>query len=134
MSRLKDLAYFHDAVVADEAYRRQEVAELTADIPLDRLREICAAERDGRVVVLPCKVGDKLYILTSDSLTGVEETKCRRIVIKTLQDGVVAKVIAPCTLDDWGGAFRELYVEDFGKTVFLTREAAENALKGASND
>ena len=34
---------------------------LTADIPLDRLREICAAERDGRCVVLLCKVGDSVW-------------------------------------------------------------------------
>ena len=33
------------------------------NIPLDRLRELCAAERDGRCVVLPCKVGDTLYKL-----------------------------------------------------------------------
>lgn len=30
---------------------------LICDIPLDRLEEICVAERDGRCVVLPCKVG-----------------------------------------------------------------------------
>ncbi len=27
----------------------------TRDIPIDRLEEICNAERDGRCVVLPCK-------------------------------------------------------------------------------
>jgi DNA-binding Xre family transcriptional regulator len=27
-------------------------------IPLDRLEAICAAEKEGRCVVLPCKVGD----------------------------------------------------------------------------
>ena len=32
-------------------------------ITLDRLREICAAERDGRVVVLPCKVGSDVWLL-----------------------------------------------------------------------
>lgn len=92
------------------------------------LYELLKAKVEGRLVALPCKVGDVLYVLTSDSLTGIEETKCRRISIRTLQDGSVAKAIAPCVLDDWGGAFREFYIEDFGKTVFLSRAEAEKAL------
>jgi hypothetical protein len=34
---------------------------LTASIPLDRLEAICAAEKDGRCVVLPCKAGVDVY-------------------------------------------------------------------------
>lgn len=35
-------------------------AEITYGIPIDRLRELAEAEKDGRLVVLPCKakVGD----------------------------------------------------------------------------
>jgi hypothetical protein len=29
---------------------------ITDSIPIDRLEEICQAEREGRCVVLPCKV------------------------------------------------------------------------------
>lgn len=36
----------------DEAY------EIIKDIPLARLRELVTADADGRVVMLPCKVGD----------------------------------------------------------------------------
>ena len=36
-----------------EIYKREQI---TKDIPLDRLEEICDAERDGRLVVLPCGV------------------------------------------------------------------------------
>ncbi len=36
----------------------EQFREITSGISLDRLREICDAERDGRLVVLPCKVGD----------------------------------------------------------------------------
>ena len=36
----------------------EQFREITSGISLDRLREICDAERDGRCVVLPCKVGD----------------------------------------------------------------------------
>lgn len=31
--------------------------QITDGIPLDRLEQICNAEREGRLVVLPCKVG-----------------------------------------------------------------------------
>ena len=31
-------------------------------IPIDRLRELVEAEKDGRLVVLPCKVGDTVYM------------------------------------------------------------------------
>ena len=36
-------------------------AALTDDIPLDRLEAICAAEKDGRLVVLPCKPNDAYW-------------------------------------------------------------------------
>lgn len=96
---------------------------------LDHLRELVQAEKDGRLVVLPCKVGDKLFILSSDSPTGIEETRCKRVVIANQENGPCAKVIAPCTYDDWGGAYRVLWPENFGKTVFLTHEEAARALE-----
>jgi hypothetical protein len=33
----------------------EQFREITSGISLDRLREICDAEREGRLVVLPCK-------------------------------------------------------------------------------
>ena len=81
------------------------------------------------VIVLPCKVGDTVYVLTSDSITGFEKSRVKRMLLKNLQDGMTIKIIIPCVCDDWGGAVREFYPEDFGKTVFLTREEAEKALK-----
>ena len=46
---------------------------IASDIPFDRLREICAAEQDKRCVVLPCKVGDKVYVIAH----------CEDVVIRT---------------------------------------------------
>lgn len=95
---------------------------------LEELQQYRRAEENGLLLRLPCKVGDELYILTTDSLTGIEETKCKRIVVKKTRNGVKAKIIAPCMLDDWGGAFRELYNKDFGRIAFPTREEAEAKL------
>lgn len=75
-----------------------------------------------------CNVGDTLYVLTSDSLTGVEETKCSKIAKVYVQDvGDTPKYFAPCVYDDWGGATWEFYDWDFGVKVFLKREDAEIA-------
>ena len=47
---------------------RDEVSQrfsLTAKIPLDRLRELAEADREGRCVVLPIDVGDTVYHITT---------------------------------------------------------------------
>lgn len=47
---------------------REEVSErfsLTAKIPLDRLRELVEADREGRCVVPPVGVGDTVYHITT---------------------------------------------------------------------
>ena len=41
-----------------------EVYTICKDIPLDRLRELADAEREGCVVALPFKIGDKAYWIT----------------------------------------------------------------------
>ena len=80
---------------------------MTNGISEDRLRELCEAERDGRCVVLPCKVGDKMkYIDDSESL-GVE---------------VVQKIVVEVETDSGIYSSSELSRKDF--------EAAEAALKG----
>ena len=78
-----------------------EITEFNG-LPIDRLRELAEADKDGRVVVLPCKVGDTVYIL-------------RRAF-----DG--ADVVGETEL--WWDDIPQL-----GKTVFLTREEAEKALQ-----
>lgn len=76
--------------------------ETLNNTPISRLVEIAEADKDGRVVVLPCKVGDTVYIL-------------RRAF-----DG--ADVVGETEL--WWDDIPQL-----GKTVFLTREEAEKALE-----
>lgn len=70
---------------------------------------------ENGVIVPPCKVGDELYKphQQSDYYNGevVQEVRIRA-------DGVVVET----DTDSY-------YAEEIGKTVFLTREAAERALK-----
>ena len=89
----------------------------------DRLRELAEADKEGRVVVLPCKVGDVVYGFHG-----------RRTILP-----MVAKWIETNT-DGWAVAAQYVPMapkfyqfSDFGKTVFLTREEAEAALKEVQN-
>lgn len=81
------------------------------DYNLDRLRELVEADRDGRCVVLPCKVGDSVYLTNWFGKT----------------KHAIYRVIDPYFYTDDARGFS---LKEFGKTVFLTREAAERALKG----
>ena len=70
-----------------------------------RLRELAKADKDGRLVVLPCRVGDTVY-----RLQYIEQTPGRFTV-----------GVAPIE-------FMLIWLEDVGETIFLTREDAEKAL------
>lgn len=80
----------------------------------DRLRELAEADRDGRVAVLPCKVGDTVYF----ALLG-------RIIEKQVFSIVSFSNSTRMYCDGTSEYFRP---EDIGKTFFLTREEAERAL------
>ena len=73
-----------------------------------RLRELAEADKAGRVVVLPCKVGDTVYRVFNPQ--GREP------------------VISAHTLLSVDYIVR--WLNKFGKTVFLTREEAERAMEG----
>jgi hypothetical protein len=88
---------------------------LTASIPLNRLSALCAAEREGRAVVLPCKVGVPVYYLELNTDT-IHELRAQSVLIGYNN-------FISVRLGDWVG----VQPEHFGKTVFLSREAAEAA-------
>lgn len=74
---------------------------------IEHLRELIQAEKAGRLVVLPCKVGDTVY----------------QIDAERVYESEVKWIIFDC--DDI--AFDERAI---GGSIFLTREEAEAALKG----
>lgn len=84
-----------------------------------RLRELAEADKDGRLVVLPCKVGDVVYGFHGEKTILPMVAKW----IETNTDGWhIAVQYAPM-------APRFYRFSDFGKTVFLTSEEAEKALE-----
>ena len=80
-----------------------------------RLRELAEADKDGRVVVLPCKVGDTVYF----ALLG-------RIIEKQVFSIVS---FSNSTRIYCGGTSEYFRPEDIGKTFFLAREEAERAME-----
>ena len=84
----------------------------------DRLRELAQADQDGRLVALPCKVGDMVYF-----------TLLGRIIEKQVFSIVSFSNSQRIYCDGTSEFFRP---EDVGKTFFLTREEAEAALKGGA--
>ena len=84
-----------------------------------RLRELAEADKDGRCVVLPCKVGDTVWRIVRDGEPHITRDEVR--------DMYFADDMTLC-VELVGG--RVTFTEKFGKTVFLSREEAEKALRG----
>lgn len=80
-------------------------------IPIDRLRELAQADREGRCVVLPAKPDQTIY----QWRIGDDCPSVSRL------DGVQINADGEITYPIWCG---HLTPGDFGKTVFLTREEA----------
>lgn len=53
------------SVLQDRLAAYEDIAEVCGG--LDRLRELAEADKDGRVVVLPCQSGEHVFALLDDS-------------------------------------------------------------------
>ena len=104
------------AAYEDTGLEPEQVAELKSfaqggihkvDDGWKHVQELLQAEQDGRLVVLPCKVGDTVY----------------QIDAERVYESEVKWIIFDC--DDI--AFDERAI---GGSIFLTRDEAEAALKG----
>ena len=98
------------------------IGEQKASEALDRFRQLVKADRDGRLVVLPCEVGQRVFALL-DTDKHISECEVKQI-------GMGNK-IGFIGLEPIGARGREYGVSlnGFGKTVFRTREEAEKALE-----
>ena len=92
---------------------------------IERVHNLHVADKEGRVVVLPCKVGDTIYAITQvfggDGVYHkITEKKITGICGNTMNK--VLMVNRENSLED------RFSPSEFGRTVFLTREEAEKAL------
>ena len=122
------LAAYEDTGIEPEAVETVKLAlgakhmvdlETLNNTPISRLVELAEADKDGRVVVPPCKVGDVVYGFHGEKTILPMVAKW----IETNTDGwCIAVQYTPM-------APRFYRFSDFGKTVFLTREEAKKALQ-----
>ena len=126
-NRLKDrLAAYEDTGLTprevksmqEEHFSGLEMAKLHS--ALMELKKYQEADKDGRVVVLPCKAGDTVYF----ALLG-------RIIEKQVFSIVLFSNSTRIYCDGTSEYFRP---EDIGKTFFLTRKAAEKALEAMKDE
>ena len=129
-NRLKArLAAYEDSMLTPERYAefaradaegRYIVMRDAEQEGVARLRELAEADKDGRVVVQPCKVGDKLYRVFYGK-------------ISELRVGFMQYFAIQGRWDIDTTPFCSDVESSIGKTIFLTREEAEKALEGKRN-
>lgn len=99
------------------------IAALFNGVDVDRMKELTEADKDGRLVVLPCKVGDRLYEVTGRKTISVYRVKAIRVELLGLF--IEWDIVEGFVWQSLSG----INAEEIGKTVFLTREEAEKALE-----
>lgn len=125
-NRLKDrLAAYEDThmMPSDVTSMRMDMAIIAAlfnGVDVDRMKELAEADKNGCVIIVPCKVGDTVYF----ALLGK--------IIEKQVFSIVA--FSNSTRIYCGGTSEYFRPEDIGKTFFLTSEEAEKALEAMKNE
>ena len=108
-----------DAVTAAKLMAKSKIVSCFG-VDADHIRELVQAEQDGRLVVLPCKVGDSIYIPDLE----------KKIPVKVRVQGISMSVSGRTILHFGGYPVECAWGDGCGKDWFFTREEAEAALKG----
>lgn len=119
----------YETVKSSMAYYVGTLDGAKGKIP-NRLRELAEADKDKRVVVLPCKVGEKLWVIGQDNVPREMEFEAPDIrTVCTDEDNLC---MSTCNRKPDGYCAYRLRNDgtSIGKNVFLTREEAEKALQG----
>ena len=109
-----------DCIFKDEIKLYDAIKSIEGIVPFDRLLELACADKAGRLVVLPCKVGAPVY--TTHWWKDVKE-KCTDSKGNPFYRTVHKNIIEEERFNPFG-----THYEWLGKSVFLTREEAEAAL------
>lgn len=92
-------------------YKKFEDEAVSKGVSFDRIVALMDAEHDGRIVVLPCRMGDTVWMIVT-----------KRPKINMPEFSFIKR---SCLT--WLNAERIL--RDFGKSVFLTREEAVRTME-----
>jgi hypothetical protein len=115
-------------------YALKESKTLTEQLTLlHHIRELAEADKDGRLVVLPCKVGDTVWV-TRNPWTGKLLKKPLDAYVngmKMYSHGLYVNLLFDTRKIN---GTRDYEINHIGKTVFLTHEEAEKALEAMKDD
>ena len=119
-----------------EAYKQAHLATSDLNSVLSLRCDDCEHFKDrSRFVELPCKVGDKVYLL--DNLH-IKYADVIGIYIDAFGGVFDLRIYTNIQLANGFGykyfISKDYTFEDIGKRIFLTKEAAEQALKEREND
>ena len=126
------------------AFIQDLIGDQKASEALSSFRKLAEADKDGRVVVLPCKVGDTVWAASGEIIKceidemylyasgGIEflvsfncdGADCKRCPFNNWTQDCSGECYCDCEYGN--GSFKD---SDIGKTLFLTREEAEKALE-----
>ena len=116
--RRKLMQYEDTGLTPEEIRNALDVNDIIPEInvTVDHILDLLKAEQDERLVVLPCKAGDHVWMDGREAI--VEEFfgyETERYLHAQFYDNM---------------QYIDIPFDEFGKTVFLTHEDAETALKG----
>ena len=95
----------------------------TIDDVIDKLSQYEELEEQGRLVKLPCKIGTEIYDITWWDNVQEKVVVKGKAYYRTVHKHKVTKL--PFTYSD---------IDNFGKTVFLTKSEAKQKLKEMESD
>lgn len=91
------------------------------NITTEHIEHLLSAEQENRLIVLPCKVGDTVWRIVGRGTNGHKDVQQRKVLAVTIyHTGDI--IIHTDGMEN-----------EFGKTVFSTREEAESALGGVEH-
>ena len=110
-------------------YKTFEDEAISKGVTFKRIVALMEADRAGRLVVLPCKVGDTVWITGSVRRLYSEKVRTFFCGDPSYSRGMAdngVKMIRTTGCD--------IPIHEFGKTVFLTRDAAGKALEAKKDE
>ena len=116
---IKRLASYEDTGLEPEDIKAMYSRIEKIGLPLWKLEELAQAEKEERLVVLPCKPGDIVYRICGP--------KGRKYIAERLVSAVEL-----CGNSSW--RITTTSFDWLGKTVFLTRPEAETALAASGKE
>jgi len=104
-----------------EAFDRLSAYEDSGLSP-EEVQGLAKAKTEGRLVVLPCKVGSDVYCIDNHGTKRNPKYEIYEYIIDSFTVGETL------SFELFGDGIGDIY--DIGKTVFLSREEAKKALEG----